>query len=190
MYINSCFRSCKEILTRVGTESWTMYRKYKSENAKHINVEPQCLCSEVSLRAPYRKPRDWNLKSIMSFVRIIYNWLPFEKEYPRVDQWALIEPLITALNTMIVLVIWFHSSSDLRIEVISDWSVLSWPEAQPCKLVEFEFISVLVLVMLLKLIPLALCSHWLWKPVWEQGHSQHIGSLCYSDGIKSEYHAS
>lgn len=101
----------------------------RSENAKHINVETQCLCSEVSLRAPYRKPRDWNLKSIMSFVRIIYNWPPFEKECPRVDQRTLIEPLITALNTMIVLVIWFYSFSDLGIEVISDWSVLSWPEA-------------------------------------------------------------
>lgn len=73
---------------------------------------------------------------------------------------------------MIIFVIWFYSSSDLGIEVSSAWSVLSWPEAQLCKSVEFEFFSLLVLVLVLKMIPLSLCS------------------VCYSAGRMSKYHPS
>lgn len=38
-------------------------------------------------------------------MKMIYNWLPFEKGYRRIDQCAVIEALITALNAMIILVI-------------------------------------------------------------------------------------
>ena len=51
------------------------------------------------------------------------NWIFWEK-YLRVDQCTQIEPLITTLNTMIIFVILFPSSSDLGIQVISDWSCL------------------------------------------------------------------
>lgn len=59
-------------------------------------------------------------------MRMIYNWLPLKKRHPRIDQYSIIETLITALNATIILVIWFHSSSDHGIEVISDWCVLAW----------------------------------------------------------------
>lgn len=60
----------------------------------------------------------------------------------------------------------------MGIEVSSDWSILSWPEAQLCKSVEFEFFSLLVLVLVLKMIPVSLCS------------------VCYSAGRMSKYNPS
>lgn len=33
MHANSCFSQCKEILTTVGKENWTMCREYGSEKS-------------------------------------------------------------------------------------------------------------------------------------------------------------